>query len=83
MSEHRDNGNDTGEGPEGDGARDAAAEPLEGELEPGTPKPKRKSRRVTTPPPEGSDPSPAPEPPRSTGTENDDRLRADKPPHWG
>jgi len=42
-----------------------------------------KRRRVTTEPPAGSDPNPAPEPPRGTGTENDERLKADKPPHWG
>lgn len=44
---------------------------------------RRGSRRVTTPPPAGSDPHPDPEPQRSSGTENDDRLRRDKPPHWG
>ena len=45
--------------------------------------PKRpKRRRVTTEPPAGSDPNPQPEPPRSSGTENDARLKADKPPHW-
>ena len=46
-------------------------------------KPRAKRRRVTTAPPPGSDPNPAPEPPRSTGSENDARLKADKPPHWG
>jgi hypothetical protein len=45
--------------------------------------PRRPHRRVTTEPPAGSDPEPLPEPPRSTGTENDERLKADKPPHWG
>jgi len=46
--------------------------------------PKRpKRRRVTTEPPAGSDPNPQPEAPRGTGTENDERLKADKPPHWG
>jgi len=44
------------------------------------PQPKR--RRATTPHPPGSDPTPLPEPPRGTGTENDDRLKADKPPHY-
>ena len=44
---------------------------------------RHRGRRVTTQPPEGSDPTPAPEPSRSSGTENDARLRADKPPHWG
>lgn len=41
-------------------------------------------RRVTQAGPEGSDPHPfdPPEEPRSV-TENDDQLRADKPPHWG
>ncbi|MBN9238662.1 MAG: hypothetical protein J0J03_03210 [Leifsonia sp.] len=40
-------------------------------------------RRVTTEAPEGSDPNPSPEPARHAATENDDRLKADKPPHWG
>jgi hypothetical protein len=39
-------------------------------------------RRVTTDPPLGSDPKPAPEPPRHLATENDERLKQDKPPHW-
>ena len=42
-----------------------------------------KHRRVTTEPPPGSDPAPAPEPPRHASTENDDQLKRDKPPHWG
>ena len=42
-----------------------------------------KHRRVTTDAPVGSDPAPAPEPPRHASTENDERLRSDKPPHWG
>ena len=46
-------------------------------------KPRAKRRRVTTAPPPGSDPTPQPEEPRGSGTENDARLRADKPPHWG
>ena len=41
-----------------------------------------KHRRVTTEPPAGSDPAPAPEPPRHASTENDERLKGDKPPHW-
>jgi len=40
-------------------------------------------RRVTTAPPEGSDPTPAPEPARHASTENDEQLKRDKPPHWG
>ena len=44
---------------------------------------RRKGRRVTTEPVPGTDPTPAPEPSRSSGTENDARLKADKPPHWG
>jgi hypothetical protein len=39
-------------------------------------------RRATTEPPQGSDPSPAREPERHTLTENDERLRAEKPPHY-
>lgn len=46
------------------------------------PKPPKKPRRATTPPPPGSDPKPAPEPERHTLTENDDRLKAEKPPHY-
>jgi hypothetical protein len=46
------------------------------------PTPKRRGRRATTPPPAGSDPHPAPEPPRTSGTENDERMRQDKPPHY-
>lgn len=44
----------------------------------------RGRRRVTQAAPEGSDPHPfdPPAAPRS-GSENDDRLKADKPPHWG
>ena len=45
--------------------------------------PRRPNRRVTTMPVVGSDPSPQAEPPRHAENENDDRLRADKPPHWG
>lgn len=48
-----------------------------------TPKPRPKRRRVRTEPPAGSDPTPQPEGPRTSGTENDARLKADKPPHWG
>lgn len=43
----------------------------------------RRSRRVTTQPVPGSDPSPAPEPPRHDRGENDARLLGDRPPHWG
>ena len=50
---------------------------------PAAPAVRRKGRRVTTEPPPGTDPTPAPEPSRSSGTENDARLKADKPPHWG
>ena len=45
-------------------------------------KPRRRTRRVTTDAPAGSDPSPASEPPRHAATENDERLKGDKPPHW-
>jgi len=44
---------------------------------------RRKHVRVTTAAPAGSDPNPTPEPTRGSGTENDARLKADKPPHWG
>ncbi|HWR85791.1 MAG TPA: hypothetical protein VN200_07345 [Rhodoglobus sp.] len=44
--------------------------------------PRRRPRRVRTDPPPGSDPAPQSEPPRHAETENDDRLRVDKPPHY-
>jgi hypothetical protein len=43
----------------------------------------RKHRRVTTGPIPGTDPTPQPEPERHAENENDERLKADKPPHWG
>jgi hypothetical protein len=49
----------------------------------GHPTKARRRRRVTTTPPVGSDPTPVPEPERTSGSENEDRLKADKPPHWG
>ncbi|PZF53850.1 hypothetical protein DEJ23_14235 [Curtobacterium sp. MCSS17_008] len=42
----------------------------------------RRSRRVTTRPVPGSDPSPAPEPARHRDGENDAQLLRDVPPHW-
>ncbi len=42
----------------------------------------RVRRRATTPPPPGTDPSPLPEPGRHRLDENDDRLKAEKPPHY-
>jgi len=51
------------------------------------PRTRRARRRVTTTAPPGSDPAPArapltAEPERHGSGENDDRLRADKPPHY-
>jgi hypothetical protein len=43
---------------------------------------RRGARRVTTAAPPGSDPAPSAEPERHRLDENDDRLRADKPPHY-
>ena len=43
---------------------------------------RRKGRRVTTEPVPGTDPNPAAEEPRHTLEENDDRLKAEKPPHY-
>ena len=43
----------------------------------------RVRRRVTTQPVPGSDPAPAPEPPRHGDGENDQRLLRERPPHWG
>jgi hypothetical protein len=48
------------------------------EMEP----PRRRRRRVTTEPPAGSDPEPLGEEARHTLEENDERLRAEKPPHY-
>jgi hypothetical protein len=54
--------------------------PDDPEVEPG--ETKAKHRRVTTEPPDGSDPTPSSEPPRHRLDENDDRLNAEKPPHY-
>jgi hypothetical protein len=43
---------------------------------------RRKHVRVITTAPAGSDPHPTKEPARNSGTENDARLKADKPPHY-
>jgi hypothetical protein len=43
---------------------------------------RRRHRRVTTAPPPGSDPEPLAEPERHELTENDDRLKQEKPPHY-
>lgn len=66
------------------GAADTEAAPDEivHDLDADPPAPRRR-RRVTTPPPAGSDPAPISEAPRHRANENDQRLRADKPPHWG
>lgn len=67
---------DRGEEP---GSADAAVEPASNPDRP----PAQKRRRASLPAPAGSDPSPYDPPlePRSQG-ENDDRLKADRPPHW-
>lgn len=57
--------------------------PDSGDVGVGTPPVSRRSRRASRPGPVGSDPEPH-DPPleaRSDG-ENDERLRADRPPHW-
>jgi hypothetical protein len=66
------------------GASDTASAPdgVVHDLDADPPAPRRR-RRVTTPPPAGSDPTPISEAPRHRASENDQRLRADKPPHWG
>ncbi len=43
---------------------------------------RKRHRRVRTVAAPGSDPAPLPEPRRHAPDENDDRLKADKPPHW-
>ena len=45
-------------------------------------RPEKAQRRVTTEPPPGTDPNPASEPDRHELTENDERLKAEKPPHY-
>jgi hypothetical protein len=50
--------------------------------EPQQPVIRRMNRRATTQPAPGTDPRPAPEPTRHTLTENDARLKAEKPPHY-
>ncbi|MEQ1736882.1 MAG: hypothetical protein ABL886_10840 [Rhodoglobus sp.] len=44
---------------------------------------RRRGRRARTQAPAGSDPNPTPEPGRHAESENDERLKRDKPPHWG
>jgi len=44
---------------------------------------RRGARRVTTDAAPGTDPAPAPESRGVDSRENDSRLRADVPPHWG
>lgn len=44
----------------------------------------RRRRRASLPAPPGSDPEPYDPPVEPRGeAENDERLRADRPPHWG
>ncbi|ROQ38642.1 hypothetical protein EDF46_2283 [Frondihabitans sp. PhB188] len=43
---------------------------------------RRRGRRVTTQPAPGTDPTPAPSDRRVDSSANDERLKADKPPHW-
>ncbi|MBB5617572.1 hypothetical protein [Microcella frigidaquae] len=52
------------------------------DAEPPVPARRRTRRRVTTSPPPGSYEAPVPEPARHRLDENDDRLRAEKPPHY-
>lgn len=81
---------DQGEPTEPDADRGSAAEAgperapaiPAGSVSPPAPR-ARVRRRVRTEAPAGSDPSPAREPERHDAGENDERLRADKPPHWG
>jgi hypothetical protein len=56
---------------------DEAHEPVVGPVETGP-----RHRRVTTEPPDGSDPTPSSEPSRHRLDENDERLNAEKPPHY-
>ena len=65
--------------PQPAGDPDAAGEP---EVDPTPTRPARHRRRVTTEPAPGVDPTPSSEPPRHELTENDQRLRDEKPPHY-
>lgn len=75
---------DVADTPSAPGVADVASAPdgVVHDLDAEPPAPRR-PRRVTTPPPAGSDPAPISEAPRHRANENDQRLRADKPPHWG
>jgi len=42
----------------------------------------RPRRRVVVPPPEGTEPAPEAEPERHRENDNDERLKAEKPPHY-
>ncbi len=66
----------------GDGAQDPET-PVIAVAGPPTPVVRRRGRRVTTEPVPGTDPHPAPADRRVDSGDNDQRLRADKPPHWG
>jgi len=57
-------------------------EPVNAEPVGAEPRSSRRGRRVSTEPPPGTDPQPQREPPRHRADENDERLKADKPPHW-
>jgi hypothetical protein len=72
-------GNNGGSGSNNGGGDPA---PAQVDVAPAAPVIRRLPRRATTQPVPGSDPRPAPEPERHTLTENDDRLKAEKPPHY-
>ncbi|AMM20072.1 hypothetical protein AX769_07720 [Frondihabitans sp. PAMC 28766] len=63
------------------GAQDPDSGPI---AEPAAPTPvvRKRGRRVTTDPVPGTDPAPAPVDRRVDSHDNDQRLKADKPPHW-
>jgi hypothetical protein len=67
---------------EGRGQSDEAEEPVTGESPTGR-RGHRRHRRVSTSAVEGTDATPQREPRRHAENENDERLAADKPPHWG
>lgn len=84
MAEHA--APDNSRGPQhADGPGQAPSEPAHRGNSGSAPEPQRARhrRRVTTEPPPGSDPNPAPEEPRHASTENDEQLKRDVPPHWG
>ncbi|RKR75133.1 hypothetical protein [Frondihabitans australicus] len=65
-----------------EGAQDPAGHLIEA-TPAAAPEVRRRGRRVTTAPAPGTDPEPAAGDRRTDSRDNDQRLKADRPPHWG